>query len=187
MNEQAVSKKSKIYNMTLIGLMTAILCIAGPLMIPIGISPVPISVTNLAIYLTVFVLGWKRGTLSCIVYLLLGTVGLPVFSGYQGGLEKLTGYTGGYLIGFIFMAIVSGIFIEKFAGKWYMYAMGMVLGTLIAYALGTAWLAYLMNITYAKALLLGVVPYILGDFIKIAVAIIVGSALRQALLKAGLI
>lgn len=187
MNEQMASKKSNIYNMTLIGLMAAILCIVGPLMIPIGISPVPISITNLAIFLTVFVLGWKRGTLSYLVYLLLGAVGLPVFSGFQGGLEKLTGYTGGYLIGFILMAIIAGIFIEKFNGKWYMYVVGMVLGSIVTYLIGTLWLAYLMNATFGKALLMGVVPYLLGDGIKIAIAVIVGAALKKRLTRSGLV
>ncbi len=74
---------------------------------PIG--PVPISLTNLVIYFSLYVLGGQRATITYIVYLLLGLVGLPVFSGFEGGPGKLAGPTGGYLIGFIFMAIVCGL------------------------------------------------------------------------------
>ena len=92
--------------MALIGVMTAVTCILGPFAIPIPISPVPISFTNLAVYLTVYVLGMKAGTISYLIYLLLGFAGLPVFSGFTGGVAKLAGPTGGYLVGFIFMAVM---------------------------------------------------------------------------------
>jgi biotin transport system substrate-specific component len=128
--------KSSTYQISLIGIMAAITCILGPLSIPIPFSPVPISFTNLAIYFTVFILGWKRGTISYLIYLLIGLVGLPVFSGFSGGPGKLVGPTGGYLIGFIFMAIIGGFFIEKFSGKVFMYIIGLILATIVAYLLG---------------------------------------------------
>ena len=134
------NKKINTRQLTLIGVMAAVTCILGPLSLPIGI--VPISLTNLVIYFAVYVLGGKRGTLSYIVYLFIGLVGLPVFSGFSGGFPKLFGPTGGYLIGFIFMAFISGIFIDKFSNKIYMCFLGMVLGTIVTYIFGTAWLAY---------------------------------------------
>ena len=97
--------KPGIYQMAIIGVMTAIICILGPLSIPIGL--VPVSLTNLAILFALYVLGMKKGTLSCILYLLIGLIGLPVFSGFSSGPGKLLGPTGGYLIGFIFMALIS--------------------------------------------------------------------------------
>ena len=75
--------------------MAAVTCILAPLSVPIG--PVPISLTNFAIYLSLYLLDWKKGTLSYLIYLLLGLVGLPVFSGFTGGLAKLAGPTGGYI------------------------------------------------------------------------------------------
>lgn len=72
-------KKLEIRQMTLIGLMSALMCVAGPLSVPLPFTPVPISLTNLIIYLTAFVLGCKSGTVSYVIYLLLGTAGLPVF------------------------------------------------------------------------------------------------------------
>ena len=98
--------KLSVYQMAAAALMTAVLCVLGPLSIPIG--PVPISLTNFVIYITLYLLGTKLGTLSYCIYLLLGTAGLPIFSGYSGGLAKLAGPTGGYLVGFIAMAVKIG-------------------------------------------------------------------------------
>lgn len=165
--------------LTLIGLMTAITCILGPLSIPLPFSVVPISFTNLAIYFTVFLLGWKKGTVSYLIYLLIGLVGVPVFSGFSGGVGKIAGPTGGYLAGFLLLAIISGIFIEKFRGKIYMYAIGMVLGLAITYLFGTAWLSLQLDLTFTEGLFMGVIPYIPGDIVKIAAALILGPVLRK--------
>ena len=92
--------------MALIGVMTAVTCILGPFSIPLPFSPVPISFTNLAIYLAAYVLGMKACTVSYLIYMLLGMVGVPVFSGFTAGVGKLAGPTGGYLVGFILMALI---------------------------------------------------------------------------------
>lgn len=184
---QKTNTKSSTYQIALIGIMAAITCILGPLSIPIPFSPVPISFTNLAIYFTVFILGWKRGSISYFIYLLIGLVGLPVFSGFSGGPGKLVGPTGGYLIGFMFMAIIGGFFIEKFSGKVFMYVIGLILATAAAYFFGTAWLAYQAHLTFWQALMAGVIPYLIGDGIKIAIAVIVGPMLKKRLLKANLL
>ena len=178
-------KKISVSTLTLIGLMTAVTCILGPLSIPIG--PVPISFTNLAIYLTVILLGWKKGTVSYLIYLLMGLVGVPVFSSFTGGPGKLFGPTGGYLIGFIFIAIISGLFVERFFGKIYMYVAGMILGTAVCYIFGTAWLAFQADISFSAALAVGVVPFILGDLIKIVIAVVVGPTIRKQIVKAGFV
>lgn len=182
-NKNVNSKKINISEITIIGLMTAIICVLGPLSIPIPFSVVPISFTNLAIYFTVFILGWKKGTISYLVYLLIGLVGVPVFSGFSAGPGKLVGPTGGYLIGFIFLAIISGFFIEKFRGKILMYVVGMVLGLIITYVMGTAWLAIHMGLTFKEGLFMGVIPYLPGDVLKIVAATIVGPILRKNLAR----
>lgn len=178
-------KKQNIYDLTTIALMTAIMCILGPLSIPIGL--VPISLTSLVIYFMVYILGWKKATLSCIVYLLIGLIGIPVFSSYTAGVAKLFGPTGGYLIGFIFMAIISGIFVEKFPKKQYMCLLGMILGTIVMYTLGTFWLKFQGNMTFKAALLAGVVPFIIGDLAKMIVSSIIGPIIRTSLITAGFI
>ena len=125
-------RKTSTYAMVVTALMAAVTCILAPLSVPIG--PVPISLTNFAIYLSLYLLDWKKGTLSYLIYLLLGLVGLPVFSGFTGGLAKLAGPTGGYIIGFIPMAIIAGIVIDKFTNRG-IQILGMIVGTAICYAL----------------------------------------------------
>ena len=183
--ENRISKKISVTTLTMIGLMTAVTCILGPLSIPIG--PVPISFTNLAIYLTVILLGWKKGTVSCVIYLLIGFVGVPVFASFTAGPGKLLGLTGGYLIGFIFMAIISGFFVDRFPGKRYMYVLGMVLGTVVLYAFGTLWLAYQANMGFGAALAAGVLPFIIGDLLKILLAVLIGPVIKGRMVKAGLV
>ena len=106
------NQKIRTKQMVLIALMTAVTCVLGPLSIPLPFSPVPISLTNFAIFLAIFVLGMKSGTISFIIYLLLGAVGVPVFSSFRGGLQVLAGPTGGYLIGFIFLALIMGFALD---------------------------------------------------------------------------
>ena len=168
-------------NMTTIGLMSALLCIIGPFSIPLPFSPVPIVLSNLMIYISCSILGTKKGTLSVIIYLLIGLVGLPVFSGFTSGLSKIAGPTGGYLIGYIFCAIITGLFVEKFEDKIYMYAIGMILGTLICYAFGTIWLAKQLSLTFMQALFMGVIPYLIGDSLKIMCGTLIGFKIRNKL------
>ncbi|MGN0620523.1 MAG: biotin transporter BioY [Porcipelethomonas sp.] len=179
--------KTKIFKMAMAGLMAALFCIAGPNAIPIPFSPVPISFTNLAIYIAAFVLEWKLCGLSVVIYILLGTAGLPVFSGYTGGLAKLAGPTGGYIIGFIFTAIICSLFIEKSGCKIYMNVIGMIAGLAVAYIFGTAWFMIQQHVSLVPALTMCVVPYLLGDALKIAAAAAVGPVIRSALVKASLI
>lgn len=182
-NKEHTTKKMSTRDMTFIALMTAVTCILGPLSIPLPFSPVPISFTNLAIYLSLYVLGMNGATISYLVYLLIGMVGVPVFSGFSGGFGKLAGPTGGYLIGFIFLTLIAGFLMKLFPGNKVMEAVGMIVGTAVCYAFGTAWLCIQAHMSAAAGLAAGVIPYIPGDLIKIVIAMIVGTALRAALKK----
>lgn len=180
------TSSSKTKSMVIIALMAAVTCILGPLSLAIPISPVPISLTNLAVYFTVYVLDRERGTISYLLYLLIGLVGVPVFSAFTGGPGKLFGPTGGYLIGFIFMAYICGFFIDKWPSKLYMHFIGMVLGTAVCYLFGTVWLAYQAGMGFYAALGAGVIPFIPGDLVKIVIALIAGPVIRKQLRRAGL-
>lgn len=179
-----MEKKSTVYQMSIIGVMTAVICILAPLSIPIGV--VPISLTNLAIYFALYVLGMKKGSISYVIYMLIGFIGLPVFSGFTGGAPKLLGPTGGYIIGFFFMALISGFFIDNFFDKWYLCFIGMVLGTSVCYAFGTTWLAYQVHLSAGAALSAGVIPFIPGDLAKILIAAFIGPQIRKQLIRANL-
>lgn len=188
MNKEILARKKSALTtkqMALIGVMTAVTCVLGPLTIPLPISPVPISFTNLAIYLSIYVLGAKAGTVSYLIYLLLGFAGLPIFSGFTGGLGKLAGPTGGYLVGFIFMAVIAGWVIDRFPGKYAVHAVGLAAGTIISYAFGTAWLSSQLGLTFTAGLGVGVLPYIPGDVVKIIFSLLIGPRLRKELRRMG--
>lgn len=170
--------------LAVIGVMTAVTCILAPFSLPIG--AVPISLTNLAIYFSLYVLGTKYGCVSYLVYLLIGFIGVPVFSGFTSGPGKLLGPTGGYLIGFIPMALVAGILIDKFFSKRIVCLLGMIGGTIIAYAFGTLWLAYQAGMDWKAALMAGVIPFVPGDLAKMVLAMIAGPQIRKQLVRAQL-
>lgn len=177
----------KTKQLALIGLMTAVICILSPLSLLFPISPVPVSLGTLAVYFVISVLGMKRGFISVVIYLLLGLAGLPVFSGFTGGVGKLLGPTGGYLIGYLFLALICGFFTERFEEKRFLQAAGMLLGTAACYLFGTLWLAHLNSMPFPAALAAGVLPFIPGDLVKMIIAMITGIPLRKRLRKAGLI
>ena len=133
--------------------------------------------------ISIYVLGFKDATISYIVYLLLGLVGLPVFSGFTGGLGKLAGPTGGYLIGFIFLALISGLFVDKFPKNRILAVVGMIIGMAVCYIFGTVWLAKLLSLSFKEGLMMGVIPYLAGDVAKIIIAAIVGPKLYGATQK----
>lgn len=180
MNHTPATAVSSRY-LVLTALMTAIICILAPLSIPIPVSPVPITLTNLVLCFGLFILPWKQLCLSYIVYMLLGLCGLPVFSGFSGGLGKLAGPTGGYLIGFLFLILIGGFFMTLSDGQHQLlFALaGLVLGSLVMYLFGTLWLAFQMHLTFIQALFAGVIPYLPGDILKIVLALLLGPQLRK--------
>ena len=186
MNNTATKTNSKftIQQIAMIAVMTAVTCVLAPLSVPIG--PVPISLTNLVIYFSLFILGTKKGTISYLIYLLIGLVGIPVFSGFTSGPGKLFGPTGGYLIGFIPLALIAGYFINHFHNKKALSFLGMILGTAVCYALGTTWLAIQAHMGFQAALMADVVPFLPGDFIKMILALLIAPQIRKQLDAAGL-
>lgn len=177
-------KKSKTHIMVATALMTAVTCVLAPMSITIG--PIPISFTNLVIYLSLYLLGWKMGTVSCVVYILIGMVGLPVFSGFSGGIAKLLGPTGGYIIGFIPMAVIAGLVIGK-SGKRLFHFLAMVVGTAVCYTLGTVWYCTVTGTGAVAALSMCVFPFIPVDIAKMVIVMIVGPMLKKRLRNSGLL
>lgn len=178
-------KKSTVFNMTSCALMAALMCVLCPVSVPIG--PIPISLSILVILLTVYVLGTWRALVSYTVYLLLGAVGMPVFSGFQGGLAKLAGPTGGYLAGFWLMILVAGIIMEKGKRNLLVTILGMLVGVAIDYAVGTAWFAFQTESTVVHALDVCVYPFIPFDVAKIVIAVLLGSVVYKGLQRAKLL
>ncbi len=174
--------KNNILNITIMGLLTAIICVLAPLSIPLP-GNVPISLTNFIMLFIVYLIGGRKGTICCGLYLLIGLIGLPVFSGFAGGIGKLVGPTGGYLIGFIFMAAIAGLFLYIGKGKVWMYIIGCVIGVAADYAFGSIWYMHVTGTNLATTLSFCVYPFLLIDAAKIAVAAVIGVIVKKPLRK----
>lgn len=181
MNKETSSAAKSILDirsMALVSLMTAVCCILAPMSVPIG--PVPVSLSVLAVLFVAYVIGPRLGAISVLLYILIGLVGLPVFSGYSGGPAKLFGPTGGYIIGYLPLVIIAGWFVTRFPTRqWYLQIAGMILGLVICYMLGTAWFMVLMHTSLQEALSLCVYPFLAFDAMKIATACIVGNTITR--------
>ena len=147
---------------------------------------VPFTLQTFAVFSVLGLLGGKRGTISILIHILLGAVGVPVFSGFSGGFGVLLGPTGGYIIGFILMGLLYWLMEKLFGVKIYVRIISMVLCLLVCYAFGTAW----FMIVYAKqsgpiglgtALLSCVVPFIIPDFVKMGLAMLITSRVGKYL------
>ncbi|TGC11131.1 biotin transporter BioY [Methanolobus halotolerans] len=165
-----------IKKMALSSLFAALIAVGAYLKIPIPFSPVPITLQVLFIFLAGAMLGARWGTLSVIVYLLLGIIGLPVFSGGSSGIGMLLGPTGGYLISFAIAAFLIGTLSEKKGtSNILLNATFMIAGLCVIYLLGTSYLSYAASITLENAVKVGVLPFLPADLLKLALASVIVS------------
>ena len=175
--------RSRTYDVAYIGIFTALITICSWISIP---TAIPFSLQTFAVFLAISLLGGKRGTLAVVVYVLLGTIGVPVFAEFTGGIGIILRSTGGYIIGFIFTALVMWLIESLFGRKLWVQGISMVLGLIACYAVGTAWFMFVyMRETGAVGLstVLGwcVVPFIIPDAVKIALALTLSNVLRKPL------
>lgn len=181
--EDLPMKNTKTYDLAYIALFAVLIAICSWISIP---TVVPFTLQTFAVFLAVAVLGGKRGTIAILIYILLGAVGIPVFSGFKGGLGALLGTTGGYIIGFLFSALVMWA-MERLPGKKTpVLAASMILGLIVCYAFGTAWFMVVYAGTSGPVGLMTVLgwcvfPFVLPDIIKIALALVLGKQLSAAL------
>lgn len=178
-------KKQSTSALTAAAMMAAVLCVLGPLSVPVG--PVPVAMANFAVSLAAWLLGPRYGALSVAAYLLLGAVGAPVFAGAGAGAAVLFGPTGGYLIGYLAQALIGGWAVERSGGRALWSGLGLAAGVAVSYAFGTAWFILQMGCTLPYALTVCVLPFIPFDAAKVALASVLGSILRRALHRAGLL
>jgi biotin transport system substrate-specific component len=168
-------------------LAAAVICVLAPIALPIG--PVPITLATFIIYIAGTSLGAGRGAAAVALYAAIGAVGLPVFSGFSGGVHVLAGPTGGYIAGYIPCAAAAGLFADAAArletrrvlgraGRSCLYAAGMVTGTALCYTMGTAWFVSRSGSTLGAALAVCVLPFLPLDAVKIAAASIISPMIR---------
>ncbi len=153
---------------TYTALLAALLCVLSPFTLPVG--PVPISLGSLAVYIASVLIDWKHGTAAVAVYVLLGAFGVPVFTGFSGGFAKIAGPTGGYILGYVPCAVVIGLIVDHAEKHVWAYPLAMLAGTAVLYAFGTAWFMFEAGATLKTALSACVVPFLLGDALKIVFA-----------------
>jgi len=155
-----------------------LLALSAQIAVPLPFSPVPVTTQTLVVLLAGAILGSRLGTLSVIMYLVEGMVGLPFFAKGGAGFAYFRGATGGYLVGFVLAAFIVGILVERgFGRNVSTTVLAMLLGNLVLYSTGVLWLQAILNISLSKACSLGVVPFILGDVYKLGV----GSVLLPGL------
>lgn len=174
-------QRSKTYDIVYIAVFAVIMAICSWISIP---AAVPFTLQTFGVFIAVGVLGGKRGSLSVLVFILLGAIGIPVFANFSGGIGVLAGPTGGYIIGFLFSALLMWA-MEKLPGKKsVMQIVSMIAGLIVCYAFGTVWFVIVygrMNgpIGFTSALASCVVPFIIPDIIKIALAYVLSRKLRK--------
>lgn len=149
-------------------------------------ATVPFTLQTFAVCLVAALLGLRQGAWAVVCYILLGAVGAPVFSGFRGGAGALLGTTGGYIVGFLFTALLVGFFVEKWGRRLPVLIAAMALGVLVCYAFGTAWfvVVYAKNsgpIGVGTALVWCVIPYLIPDGIKIVLAAVLTGRLYPIL------
>ena len=140
-------------------------------------SLVPITLQTLGIYLASCILKPKLAFCVSLVYVLAGAIGLPVFSGFGGGLSSLLGLTGGYIFSFPIMALVISLIVNKRSSN-ILKIIAMLIGTGICYLIGTIWFIYLTKNTLFPSLMMCVIPFIPGDIVKIIIATLLSNKIK---------
>lgn len=167
-----------------VGMFAAVLAVLSQVSIPMP-SSVPITLQTFAVALTGFVLAWKFGTASTLVYILTGAVGVPVFAGFTGGIQRIVGYTGGFIWGFIFMALLCGIATLK-TNKAVVCALSLT-GLAICHLLGVIQFMAVSKRSFIESFFTASAPYIIKDVVSVIFAYIIGSQIRKRLIRAGLL
>ena len=175
--------KLRTVDLTLCALFAAVLAVCAWIRIPFG--PIPFTLQTFGVFAVLGLLGGKRGTISILVYLLLGAFGLPVFSGFQGGFGALFGVTGGYLIGFLITGVTVWLAEKRFGDGFWSFTISAAIGLLLCYAFGTAWFMIVYTqggnaITLGGALSMCVLPFLIPDAAKLAAALLLRSRLKKA-------
>jgi biotin transport system substrate-specific component len=169
----------KLRRMVFASLMAALTAVGAYIYVPIG--PVPIVLSTLFVLLSGLLLGSRWGLASMCLYLLVGAIGIPVFAGGKGGLAHFLGPTGGYLFGYLLASLLTGMISERSHGNSIWEMIAVIIGSLAIYGFGVPWLKMVTQMSWSKALLVGMVPFLIGDAVKATVALILARAVRPIL------
>lgn len=170
-------KKTKTAELAHISLCTALICVCSWIQVPFA---VPFTLQTFAMFFTVMTFGIKKGLTAVVVYILLGIVGVPVFSGFQGGIGALVGPTGGFILGFIPAAVIVGLCVRKFGLGTLASAVYCTAALGVCYTAGVLWYAFVYGAGDLKgAFYTCVLPFIIPDAVKIFLAVIVSKRIKK--------
>ena len=179
MKDYQDKKKASTVSLVTMGMFTGILVILSQFVIVLPAVGVPITLQTFAVALIGYILGWKKGGVVILIYILLGAVGIPVFAGFGGGLSTLLGKGGGFIFGFIFLSTLCGKgYMSKSRITVYGYSF---LGLLICHLLGIIWYMVLTGLTFKGAFILVSTPFLVKDMISIVVAYIISKRVKKHL------
>lgn len=185
---ERTTSRHRTLSISLIALFAALIAVGTFISIPIPGSPVPIVLQNLFALLAGLILGPAMGSAAVAIYLIIGAIGVPVFAGAVGGFVHLLGPTGGYLAGYLVCAFIAGLTVGKVSGgvktAYWRVLLASFLGFAVIYVLGIVRLKYAISADWPKAFAVGFVPFIIGDLIKIAIAVAVTPRLRKVVAEA---
>ena len=172
-------ERIKLNEMIKISMMTVVIIICAWITIPFA---VPFTMQTFGIFLTLMLLGGKNGTVSIVIYILLGMIGLPVFSGFNSGIGCMMGPTGGYIAGFVLCGLIYWMITVK-AEKTAVRYIALAIGLLICYTVGTMWLIYVgtgaETMRFMQAFTVCVLPYIPFDILKLFLAGYIAKRLKR--------
>lgn len=159
---------------------TLLIALGGFVYIPLPFTPVPITMQVLFVLLAGLMLGRRFGTLSVLLYITAGVAGFPIFAGAVGGLARIVGPTGGYLLGFLLSPYIVTLLSAKLTRGFFALVVSLCAGLLVIYACGTIHLAVVLRVPFDKALQIGIYPFIPGDILKIMLALSVVHLTRRS-------
>jgi biotin transport system substrate-specific component len=174
-----MNSTNQLRMMVFASLLAALMAAGAFLSIPIG--PVPLVLQNMFVLLAGLLLGSRWGLASVAVYLLAGACGLPVFAGAAGGIARIVGPTGGYLLGYLPAVFIVGTIAERGEQRTVADVIAMICGTAVVYAGGLSWLKILTGMPWFQTLATGLFPFLLGDGLKIAAAVVIAKAVRPVI------
>ena len=179
------NKLFTVKNMCYVGLFTAVIAIMAQISIPMPLG-VPMTMQTFAITLAAIILGAKLSTISSLIYILLGAIGLPVLAGFSGGISKFVGPTGGFLISFPIMAFIIGYAVDHRSAFKGAFVVGLIAGTVVNYIVGIAMFCILTQSSVAVGFTACVLPFIPTAIIKAILASLIGFPIRKRLKVMGL-
>ncbi len=172
----------KVLDLIYVAIGAALITICSWISIP---TAVPFTLQTFAVFFVLLLLGGERGTLATLIYVLLGAIGVPVFSGFSGGIGILFGSTGGYILGFLFIGLIYMLFTKFFKKSVVVKVVSLAIGLIICYAFGTAWFMHVYMRSSGDVGLLTVLgwcvfPFIIPDLLKLALAVVIARRIEPA-------